>query len=75
MGADIFYLHNMINHGWECIPGAEMYGLFTYMKGEKLPYSRGNVGKYSRPMEHLGMVYFTYMYGIVLAKWNNISPS
>ena len=24
-----------------------MYGLFTYMNGEKWPHSRGNVGKYS----------------------------
>ena len=24
--------------------------------GEKWPHSRGNVGKYSHPMEHLGLV-------------------
>ena len=24
-----------------------MYGLFTYMQGEKLPLSKGNVGKFS----------------------------
>ena len=33
-----------------------MYGLSTYMKGEKWPHELGEmyVGKYSHPMEHLG---------------------
>ena len=35
-----------------------MYGLSTYMKGEEWPHEQGEmyVGKYSHPMEHLGMV-------------------
>ena len=40
-------------------PRCSMYGLFTYMKGEKWLHSRGNVGKYSHPMEHLGTVQCT----------------
>ena len=35
-----------------------MYGLFTYIRslGEKWPHSRGNVGKYSHPMEQVGFI-------------------
>ena len=34
-----------------------MYGLFTYMKGEKWPHEQGEmaIGKYSHPMDPMGM--------------------
>ena len=40
-----------------------MYGLFTYMKGEKWLHSRGNVGKYS-----LHGAFGTYLVGKIKFK-------
>ena len=41
-----------------------MYGIFTYMKGEKWLHEQGEMatGKYSRPMEHLGLIFILFKY-------------
>ncbi len=52
-----------------------MYGLFTYMKGEKWPHEQGEmaIGKYSHPMDPMGMKlqYFFKMmwYTLTLNEW------
>ena len=38
-----------------------MYGIFSYIRLKKLPYSRENVGQYSHHMGHLGTNFPRYL--------------